>query len=75
MLLEMLDQESPDVQAIACEGVAKLMLSGIVADKMVSGTDRYSTVALVNELVRFFEAWSSSTYSLRRRIIKLCDNV
>ncbi|KAG8843652.1 hypothetical protein FRB96_003876 [Tulasnella sp. 330] len=32
LLLQMLDQDSPDVQAIACEGVAKLMLSGIVSD-------------------------------------------
>ncbi|KAG8932901.1 hypothetical protein FRC01_011776 [Tulasnella sp. 417] len=32
LLLQILDQDSPEVQAIACEGVAKLMLSGIVAD-------------------------------------------
>ena len=35
LLLQMLDQDSPEVQAIACEGVAKLMLSGIVADDKV----------------------------------------
>ncbi|KAG8972407.1 hypothetical protein FRC05_010118 [Tulasnella sp. 425] len=32
LLLQILDQDSPEVQAIACEGVAKLMLSGIAAD-------------------------------------------
>ncbi|KAG8963687.1 hypothetical protein FRC00_005396 [Tulasnella sp. 408] len=32
LLLQIMDQDSPEVQAIACEGVAKLMLSGIVAD-------------------------------------------
>ncbi|KAG8985209.1 hypothetical protein FRB93_006052 [Tulasnella sp. JGI-2019a] len=32
LLLQMLDQDSAEVQAIACEGVAKLMLSGIVSD-------------------------------------------
>ncbi|KAG8974581.1 hypothetical protein FRB90_009747, partial [Tulasnella sp. 427] len=32
LLLQLLDQDSPEAQAIACEGVAKLMLSGIIAD-------------------------------------------
>lgn len=36
LLLQILDQDSPEVQAIACEGVAKLMLSGIVSDANVS---------------------------------------
>ncbi|KAG8917004.1 hypothetical protein FRC02_003417 [Tulasnella sp. 418] len=33
LLVQLLDQDSPDVQAIACEGVAKLMLSGMVRDE------------------------------------------
>lgn len=41
LLLQIMDQDSPEVQAIACEGVAKLMLSGIVADDRVRAYGDY----------------------------------
>ena len=31
-----LNQDSPDVQAVACEGIAKLMLAGMISDDSVS---------------------------------------
>ena len=31
-----LNQDSPEVQAVACEGVAKLMLAGMIDDETVS---------------------------------------
>lgn len=35
-MAHMLQQDSPAVQAVACEGLAKLMLSGMLYDKSVS---------------------------------------
>lgn len=44
-MAHMLQQDSPAVQAVACEGLAKLMLSGMLYDKSVSnasiGDDLY----------------------------------
>ncbi|KZT57283.1 putative mitotic chromosome condensation-related protein [Calocera cornea HHB12733] len=34
-LLWVLGDESPDVQAVACEGIAKLMLSGMISDETI----------------------------------------
>jgi condensin complex subunit 3 len=36
LVRHMLNQEAPEVQAAACEGVAKLMLAGMVSDESVS---------------------------------------
>lgn len=35
LLRHTLTQDSPEVQAVACEGVAKLMLAGMVSDELV----------------------------------------
>lgn len=35
LVRHMLNQESAEVQAVACEGVAKLMLAGMVEDETV----------------------------------------
>ena len=35
LLRHTLNQDSPEVQAVACEGVAKLMLAGMVNDELV----------------------------------------
>ena len=31
-----LNQDAPEVQAVACEGIAKLMLAGMISDLSVS---------------------------------------
>ncbi|OCF43623.1 condensin complex subunit 3 [Kwoniella heveanensis CBS 569] len=35
LVQHILGQESPELQAVACEGVAKLMLAGMISDEMV----------------------------------------
>lgn len=41
-----LSQEAPDVQAVACEGVAKLMLAGMISDETVSFLDPAGPLSL-----------------------------
>lgn len=67
LVRHLLAQEEPEVQAVAVEGVAKLMLAGMVADQQVR-------VLCVHRLHRFCNHWFCCTFRQRRAITSRCGS-
>jgi hypothetical protein len=82
LLIHVLGKEQPEIQAVACEGVAKLMLAGMVYDDVVSPGFACSDSDKVQRAQprilpfgRFCKSWYSDTYHRIRWTIRSYDNV
>lgn len=75
LVRHMLNQEAPEVQAAACEGVAKLMLAGMIADESVSRREEHAFGADSPHSLRSSNRLSCFTSPQRPRTINPSANV